>query len=218
MILAVASSGSFGREHNSSNCQNFWLVRGQSKFLMTQLKLVGMLSQACRRSASLVRSVYQRLSITNMSSLRAPLKRLKPPYLHFTVGAIGNQRPFVLLASALAKCSPMRFAARLKGIGIEMSVASCRLRLRVPQQLTHDREAQARSRSDRCKGMSQIMKSDTFELGVSTNGIPRLLEICARLILLLPGDDERVRSAVRSKLIDDVERGPIQHERLASGL
>jgi hypothetical protein len=106
----------------------------------------------------------------------------------------------------------------LEWIRIKVRVACCRLWLRVTEELTDDRQPQARACTNRCEGVPQVVQPHPFKLGVSTNGVPRLLKICARLTLLLTGDDERVRAAVRSKLIDDIERRLIQYERFAPGL
>jgi hypothetical protein len=76
-------------------------------------------------------------------------------------------------------------------VSVQMGVSCGRLRLRVAQETADDWETEACSSADRRKCVAEVVQPNAFQRGMLTNRRPRLLEVGARLIWVVAGDDIR---------------------------
>ncbi len=63
-----------------------------------------------------------------------------------------------------------------QGVGVEVGVARGGRRLRVPQQLADDGQAEAGTGADRGEGVPQVVQPDALQSGVTLDGLPWLLQ------------------------------------------
>src|SRR5271163_4165361 len=96
-----------------------------------------------------------------------------------------------------------------------MRVSCRRLRLRVSQQTANDGKSEAHPGADRCEHMAKVMQANTFQRGMLANCRPRLLEVGARLVDVLAGDDI---GAELGMAFQNVDRRLVQHDGLAARL
>ncbi len=69
-----------------------------------------------------------------------------------------------------------------------MSIALCRARLRVAEQLADDGETKTSSCTNTCMGMSQIVKANAIEAGALRHEAPGAIKIVAWHIRIVAHD------------------------------